>query len=205
MDHVQVLRTFAVAEEDEAVSRVQFGAPPDAPVLLALARLHPKKAMDILLKALVNVPKAHLWIAGDGPLRDELEQLSQSLGLQDRVRFLGWRNDRAALLKASDVCVFPSRYEPFGTVMVEAWAYDIPLVTAASAGPKAHVINGENGLLVPIDDIEALTDAINSVLSDSKLRKKIIAGGRKTYESTFTEEKVVESYTNFYKKILRRK
>jgi glycosyltransferase involved in cell wall biosynthesis len=200
---VQVLRTFAPIDDSKPVNRGDLDTPGDVPLLLNLARLHPKKAIDVLLKAMIHIPKAYLWIAGDGPLKEELEQMSRDLGVSDRVRFLGWRNDRTALLKTCDICVFPSRYEPFGTVMAEAWGYKVPLVTAASAGPKAHVVNGENGMLVPIDDVDALAKAVNDVIEDKALRDKIVAGGYATFEQDFSEEKVTESYLEFYNRVLK--
>lgn len=204
-ERVQVLRTFCPSQTAKAVNRQDFDTPEDVPLLLNLARLHPKKGLDVLLKALVDIPSAYLWIAGEGPLRGELEVLAKSLQVDHRVLFLGWRNDRAALLETADICVFPSRYEPFGTVMVEAWLHKVPLVTAASAGPKAHVKNGENGMLVPIDDVNALAGAVNAVIADKKLADKIVAGGFETYISDFTEEKVVQSYFDFYQSILAAK
>jgi len=69
----------------------------------------------------------------------------RDLGLESRVRFSGWRDDRAALLAAADICVFPSRYEPFGTVTVDAWAAKRPLIAAAAQGPKAYVTDGTDG------------------------------------------------------------
>ena len=89
--------------------------------------------------ALAELPGCIAWIAGDGPLEAELKALAARLGVADRVRFLGWRTDRGALLAAADVCVLPSRWEPFGTVMLEAWAAGTPLVAAASQGPAALI------------------------------------------------------------------
>ena len=86
-------------------------------------------------RALAELPGCIAWIAGDGPLEADLKALAARLGVADRVRFLGWRTDRGALLAAADVCVLPSRWEPFGTVMLEAWAAGTPLVAAASQGP----------------------------------------------------------------------
>jgi glycosyltransferase involved in cell wall biosynthesis len=148
------------------------------------------------------VPEAFLWIAGDGPLRRKLEQLAEELGVARRVRFLGWRTDRAALLRAADICVFPSRYEPFGTVMVEAWATGIPLVAAASAGPRAYVRDGENGLLVPIDDAKALATAIARCIADADLRQRLIAGGSAIYAAEFTEASFVAAITALYREML---
>ena len=129
-------------------------------MLLALSRLHEKKGLDVLLRALAELPGCVAWIAGDGPLEADLKALAARLGVADRVRFLGWRSDRGALLKAADICVLPSRWEPFGTVMLEAWAAGTPLVAAASQGPSALIEDGGNGLLVPVDDAPALAAAI---------------------------------------------
>jgi glycosyltransferase involved in cell wall biosynthesis len=83
-----------------AASRKAFSTPPQAPLIFALGRLHANKAFDVLLKALTDVPGAYLWIAGDGPLLGELERLASRLGVMPRVRFLGWREDIAALRAA---------------------------------------------------------------------------------------------------------
>ncbi len=203
-EETAVLRTFCPIMESTPVDRKELDTPADAPLLLNLARLHPKKGIDILLKALVDVPKAYLWIAGEGPLREELIALAKDLKVIDRVRFLGWRDDRVALLQAADICVFPSRYEPFGTVMVEAWAYKVPLIAAASAGPKAHVKNMENGLLIPIDDVDALSKAINLAIEDKSLANRMVDNGYQYYKATFTEEKIMQSYQNFYERIYKR-
>ncbi len=148
-----------------------------------------------------SLPQAYLWIAGEGPLRRELEALALELELSARVRFLGWRNDRAALLAAADLCVFPSRYEPFGTVMVDAWAAGVPLVAAAAAGPKAYVEDGVNGLLVPIDDVDALARAVARVQAEPGLAERLVAGGRATYEASFTKAAFLRQASALYARI----
>jgi len=200
---VKVLRTFSHQERSSPLKRSLFETPEEAPLLLALARLHSKKGLDILLNALVQIPTAYLWIAGDGPLEKQLKELTRTLGLNDRVRFLGWRNDRAALLATADICVFPSRYEPFGTVMAEAWAHQIPLIAAASQGPKAHIINEVNGLLVPIDNVEELIKSIQKVIRQPDLKASLIQGGLDTFNKDFTEQAIVNSYKMFYQQILK--
>ena len=177
------IHTFADLPREPAVDRAAFETPDGVPLLLSLAR----------------VPAAYLWLAGEGPLREELVTLARDLGVAGRVRFLGWRTDRAALLAACDLCVFPSRIEPFGTVMVEAWAAGVPLVTAAAAGPKAYVEPGRNGLLVEVDDVEGLAAAINRCLGDPALCRLLVAGGRETYESRFTREVLVRDLLAFYR------
>ncbi|MBN9564815.1 MAG: glycosyltransferase [Alphaproteobacteria bacterium] len=198
----QLMRTFCKIEEDAIpLDRAEYNTPDSAPLLLGLGRLHSDKAFDILLQALVAVPEAYLWIAGDGVLRDELPKMAEDLGVANRVRFLGWRTDRGALLKTADVCVFPSRVEPFGTVVVEAWAYRVPLVTAMSDGPKAHVRNEENGLIIPIDNVEALSEAIHKAIHNKPLIEKIVEQGWQDFQSQFTQDIVAQSYLDFYQKI----
>lgn len=201
-ERIGLIHTLAEFEKAAPLDRAQYNTPNDAPLLLALARLHWKKGLDVLLGALARVPGAYLWIAGEGEDRAKLQAQTARLGLHDRVRFLGWRNDREALLATADICVFPSRYEPFGTVTIEAWAAGTPLIAAASQGPGAYVINEQNGLLVPVDDVEALAAAIRRVIADADLRARIVAGGRKSYEQQFTKQVYVRDMLAFYDRVL---
>ncbi len=120
--YVRVLHIYAEFETVQPLNRAEFNTPDGVPLLLSLSRLHSKKGLDVLLEAMVKIPDAYLWIAGSGPLEQELKAQMRALKLEERVRFLGWRYDREALLATADVCVFPSRYEPFGAVVIEAWA-----------------------------------------------------------------------------------
>lgn len=158
----------------------------------------------MLIDAVAAVPEVQLWIAGEGELRGALEGQIARLGLGDRVRLLGWRNDRLDLLATADLCVFPSRYEPFGIVSIEAWAAGVPLVATRSAGPGALIEDGSDGLLVPIDDAPALTAAIRRVLGDADLKARMVANGRRRYEAEFTEAAVVASYKALFERIVRR-
>lgn len=203
-DCANFIPTFPDIEPMPPVNRKDFDTPKNAPVLLALSRLHPKKGLDTLLRAVKSVPDAFLWLAGDGPLKNSLEAMADDLGLKDRVRFLGWRDDRSALLAAADICVLPSRYEPFGTVILEAWATKTPFVACASAGPAAHVEDGVNGLLVPIDDVDALAKALGRVINDKKLRQKLIEGGYKSYAEAYTREVVTEKMIALYNKMIKK-
>lgn len=193
------LPTFAPHADVAPVARESLDTPPDASLVVALGRLHEKKAFDVLLQAMAAIPGAWLWLAGDGPLRATLERQSRELGLEDRVRFLGWRNDREALLSAADVVAMPSRYEPFGTVMTEAWAARKPLVVAAAAGPLGLVRDGVDGLVVPIDNPSALADALRSVLEDPDLANSLANAGHDAWRESFTEEAVVNRYLDFYR------
>lgn len=183
---------------DGAEIRQRIGVPTDVPLLLALGRLHPVKAHDVLLRALAEVPRAVLMIAGEGPLKEELMELATSLGIQDRVHFLGWRRDVGALFAAADICVFPSRYEPNGTVVMESWAHRVPLVAARAKGPEWLVTDEVDGLLFPIDDVLALTERLRRVISEPGLAALLVHNGLATFEGGFTQQAVVDSYLSLF-------
>jgi len=193
--------TFPDVRAEPPADRAGLETPSNAPVVLTLSRLHEKKGLDTLLQAIALLPDVHLWLAGEGPLRGRLEALTRRLGLERRVHFLGWRTDRGALLRAADVCALPSRYEPFGTVILEAWAAETPLVAARSAGPAAHVEDGVNGLLVPIDDVPALQTALMRALNDKSLRGRMITAGKSAYHCTFTRTAVIARMVDVYEAI----
>jgi glycosyltransferase involved in cell wall biosynthesis len=185
---------FPRIEETPALDRASLNTPEGMPLALALGRLHPNKALDVLVESAASIPDLWVWIAGEGKERTHLENLARDLGVSERVKFLGWRTDRAALFKAADICVFPSREEPFGNVVIEAWAYGTPLVTTDSAGPAWLVRNGEDGIVTPVDDVEALAGGIKSLLSDPKLATKLIDNGKGRISEGFSEEAIISRY-----------
>ncbi len=201
-NNIGLIHTYADFPHAEPVDRAAFGTPKNAPLFLALARLHWKKGLDTLLNALAKVPDSHVWVAGDGPLREELETQAKLLEVSDRVRFLGWRDDRGSLLAACDYVAFPSRYEPFGTVTVDAWAARRPLIAAAAAGPKAYVQNEDNGLLIEIDDVDGLATAMKRVIAEPDLCQRLVEGGTRTFEAQFTKEAFVRDSRAFYEKVI---
>jgi glycosyltransferase involved in cell wall biosynthesis len=196
------LPTMASDAPQPGLRRADFDTPENVPLILALGRLHQKKGFDVLLKSLVEVPNAYLWLAGAGPFGNQLRELTKKLGLEARVRFLGWRDDRAAMYASCDICVMPSRAEPFGTVMIEAWAYRRPIIAAAAIGPRALIKNGENGLLVPIDDAPSLTTAIRRLIEQPDKAKKLAGAGREAYEADYVEAKVVQRYLDYYEALV---
>lgn len=201
-DRSAIIHTYADFTGAAPLDRASLGTPADAPVALALARLHVKKGLDTLLDATAKVPGLHVWIAGDGPIEAELKAQCTKLGLDDRVRFLGWRNDRGALLAASTFVAFPSRYEPFGTVTVDAWAASRPLVAADAVGPAAYVEDGVSGLLVPKNDVDALARAMTRVIAEPGLAQRLVAGGRAAYEAQFTKAAFVRDSLAFYGRVI---
>ena len=182
--------------------RSRLATPEGAPIIFALGRLHENKAFDILIEAMARNPGAYLWLAGEGPLRSALEAQASDLGIGDRVRFLGWQTDPMPYFAAADVYVVPSRHEPLGSVLLEGWMAGVPMVAAASQGPRFIVDDGENGLLVPVDDEAAMGAAIGRLIADRPFALGLAAKGRADYEKNYTEARAVREYIALFEKVL---
>ena len=205
-ERVHYLPNFVPDPSAAPVANGEIADRPCAPLVLALGRLHPNKGFDLLLDALALAPGIHLWLAGDGPLRADLERRATRLGLADRVRFLGWRDDAPALMARADLLVCPSLHEPLGNVVIEAWAAGLPVVATASDGPAALIRDGDNGVLVPLPGrpaggAAALARAIEDLAADPERRAAIAAAGRRAYEAEFTEAAVVAQYRALFDRI----
>lgn len=194
--------TFPSVEDAPPLERASLGTPPSKKALLILSRLHKVKGIDIALHALALLPDCHLWIAGSGPEEAGLKTLAKELGVADRAKFLGWRTDRGALLRAADICLLPSRYEPFGTVILDAWSTATPFIACESDGPKATIRNGANGMLVPVDNPPALAGAVRAVLDNPELRQRIAKTGHEEYLVHFTRAAVTGAMLRTYETIL---
>lgn len=204
-DRVRNINNLVMMEEKKGqITRVDLQTPDDACVLLALARLHPVKGLDLLIRAAAHIKNIHVWIAGEGPLDAELKALSVELGVQSRVHFLGWRNDRGALMQAANICVVPSRHEPFGNTFVQAWAYKTPLIASRSEGPSQFIRHGEDGLMFDIDDQAGLEKSIRFMMENPAEAKKMAENGYQRYVAEFSVEKTVAAYHAYYEDILSR-
>ena len=198
---VFLIPNFAAVPDAAPLDRAQFGTPQDAPLAVALGRLHRGKGLDVLIRAAALIPELFVWIAGEGPEREKLETLARESGVTGRVKFLGWREDRAALYKAANLCVYPSREEPFGNVVVEAWSCGTPIVTTASTGPAWLVRKDEDAILTPVDDVEALAAGIRMVLSSKHLAERLVAAGRRRVSEEFSESAIVRRYIDLFEKV----
>lgn len=200
-DRVVHIPNFADERPVEALPRNSFDTPTDKPLLLAAGRLHTNKGFDTLLRALVNIPNATLWLAGSGPEESALKSLCHELGLDARVRFLGWRNDVTALMRTADVFICPSRHEGLGSIVMESWAHRCPIVATRSQGPAEVIEDGVTGLLTDIDDVAALAKSVERVLADADFRQQLVEQAAIHYAEYYCEEVVVEAYRAFYARI----
>ncbi|MBS7791573.1 glycosyltransferase [Roseococcus sp. SDR] len=178
-------------------------APAPGLQLLAMGRLHANKGFDTLIRALALVPGAHLSIAGEGPERAALEALARECGVADRLSLLGWREDTGGLLAGCDLFLCPSRHEPLGNVVLEAWSAARPVIAAAAQGPSELIQDGETGLLVPVDAPEALAQAIRALLAEPERAARLAAMGRAAFERDFAEATVLAQWRDFLHKVQR--
>jgi glycosyltransferase involved in cell wall biosynthesis len=155
-----------------------------------------------LLRAAAELPEAVFAFAGDGPLRPELEREAARLGVEDRVRFLGHREDVPDLLAASDVFALPSLYEGSSLALLEAMAAGRAVVSSSIGGTAELIEDGANGLLVPPGDVGALSSAIRRLLRDDGLRARLGAEGRDRVEASFAERATADAVEGVYSEVL---
>jgi glycosyltransferase involved in cell wall biosynthesis len=138
-----------------------------------------------------QIPNAHAVIAGRGNRQPEFEA---ALAGAPRVHMLGFQSNVAGLMKALDVFIFPSLFEGFGLVMAEAMAARTAVVGYDASSLPELAVNGEEALLVPLKDVDALAEAIVRVCKDADLRARLAAAGEARVSRDFTEAKMVERY-----------
>jgi glycosyltransferase involved in cell wall biosynthesis len=194
---------------DRRAIRDDLGFEAEAPLVLFAGRLAEQKRVDDLLKALDLLqhvqPNLRTAIAGDGPLRDSLEETACAYQLDGRVRFLGHRDDVSQLLAAADVVVLPSSYEGLPNVVLEAMRFRKPVVATAAPGTTEVVSDGETGLLVPIGNPTLLARAIRDVVRDPALASRLGDAGRSRVEAQFRTDTMVAQFAELYEGVARAK
>jgi len=174
-------------------------------IVLGLGRLHPNKGWSDLLHAFATLPAStdgaplHLLMVGDGPLRAELEALSQQLGIGPRVHWAGWKNDPAPYYQLADVFVCASVHEPLGNVILEAWANRALIVSTRAQGPQELMQDDVNGLLAPLADAAGLAEVLRVALAlDDGHRARLVGAGHAEVTRHYSESAIVSAYTALY-------
>lgn len=197
---------------------------PDGPVLVDLprqqrhrivtvSRLVPRKGVDIVIRALADVPDTELLVVGgppadaldDDPEVQRLRAVAEETGTADRVRLLGSRarHEVPAVMRSSDVLVTVPWYEPFGIVPLEAMACGLPVVTAAVGGMTDTVVDRVTGVHVPPRDPDALATALDRVLSDAEWRAALGRAGVDRVHSRYSWAHVADGVLDAYAETIR--
>jgi glycosyltransferase involved in cell wall biosynthesis len=200
---------FAQAEptatRDEV--RAAIGVPANAPLAGVIARLTEQKGHRFLFDALATTPAladVHVLVIGGGELQNDLVRRAESLGLSQRIHFLGPRRDLGNLLSAMDVFVMPSLWEGLPLSLVLAMGAGVPAVATAVAGIPEVVEDGRTGLLVPPGDAAALGAALARVFSDPALRASMSRDARASVLPRFGVDKYVASVAALYDQLLNK-
>ncbi len=173
--------------------------------LLFTGRLVYQKGLDLLLDALSDLGDLtwSLTIAGDGPELVPLMQQAQSLGLDDRIDFVGWksRQDLLPYYHEANLFLFPSRHEGMPNSLLEAMSCGLPAIATDIAGNQELVVDGENGLLLPSEDVDALRDALRALISEECLRAKMGRAARQHILNSYSWQATAQAYLTLLKQV----
>lgn len=183
--------------------------PSEAWVIFALGRLIPKKGFHDLLRAISRLPaeidgrQVMLLLAGDGPETGNLHALARELGIEPRVRMLGWQDPPDVYYGLADVFVCPSRHEPLGNVILEAWNHSLPVVSTRSDGALELIEDGTTGTLCECKDADGLAAAIRGVLETSAAARTAMgAAANACLRARYGQDFIVERYLSLYREML---
>lgn len=192
-----------------ARDRHSHQALPMSPYVLTVAKLHERKGVDILLQAIHKIKSkvngCRFVIAGDGPEEARLRQMSVDLKIDGIVMFLGevLGEDIPKLVSQCEFFLLPSRSEPFGIVLLEAMTFGKAIVATNVGGIPEFVTTGQNGILVPSCDSDALASEIEHMLADKELRFRLGVNGLRLVEQQYDYKNLVVRYEQLFEKVLR--
>ncbi|MDX1509188.1 MAG: glycosyltransferase, partial [Woeseiaceae bacterium] len=194
-DKIVVIRSAVDAAQfadapDRAAFKREFNVPDDALVIAAAGQLIPRKGHRYLLQAVADLDASRrpfrLLIFGDGYLANQLRAQAASLGLFDVVQFVGFRDDLDRYMGCFDLFVHPALAEGLGVAALKAQAAGVPVIGFDAGGMHEAVADGESGVLVPAEDIDALRGALAALLDDDESRSRMGSRGRQRMQKDFS-------------------
>lgn len=198
----------SVSDAELAALRRRLALPSAAFVVFALGRMLPKKGFADLLQAFAQLPLQWqerplvLLLAGDGAQMPALKAQAERLGIAERVRWAGWQDDPTPCFRLADLFVCPSRHEPLGNVILEAWQYRLPVLSTRNEGALELVSDGVDALLAPLQDPNGLARALHHALALGDAgRRRLADAGHATVQRDHGEAAVVEAYLNLYRRL----
>ena len=207
---IEVIRNFVNCDvyvarpELIAKMRPQF-AEPDEKLLVHLSNFRPVKRVTDVIEVFARVSKAmpaRLMLIGDGPDRSAAEYLARRYGVQDRIHFLGKQDNVNDLLPCADLMVMPSEMESFGLAALEAMACRVPAIGTRVGGVPELIVDGVNGVLCDVGDVEAMAGAAIQLLTDPEKLSAMRAAARKTAQDHFCASTIISRYESYYRRVL---
>jgi len=202
----------AATATDSAALRAQLKLSGASHIICAVAHIRRVKGLDIFVQAAAKVcrefPHAVFVVVGGNHEPEyfrELQRLTESLGLNDNIRFLGRREEVFPLLKMSDVFCLPSRSEGFSNALVEAMACSLPCVATRVGGNAEALQDGQNGFLVEPEDASATADRILTLLRQPEWARRMGHAARQAVEEKFTQEAMMKNLVGVYERLLAAK
>jgi len=197
---------FAPRPGDRKSLRTQLGLKPECLYIGTVGNLRPVKNHALLLRVSQQVCRRYqnvrFVLIGHGPLREQLAAYAQELGIQHQVQFLGTRADIPELLNALDIFVLPSLSEGLPMSVLEAMACGLPVVATQVGGLPEVIEDGKTGLLVPSQDEQQLTLALEVLIQHEKQRKVLGEQGRKRVVEHFSVQKMTNEYQELYESLV---
>lgn len=194
------LKKFNSVEVDRYLKHKELGLPKGAFVVLSVGELNKNKNQEVVIRAIAKIdnPDIHYIVCGEGPLKGYLIDLSENLGIKNRVHLLGFRKDIAEICKVSDLFTFPSYREGLSVALMEAMANGLPVVCSNIRGNSDLIEDRKGGYLVEPSDVEGFTKCIKVLIEDRRLRSEFGDFNHKKIED-YSIENVIKEVENIYK------
>jgi len=211
-DRIQVIYNFIDIENirDKSLERIHDNPSysEKIPVIVACGRLHYQKGFDVLIRAHANIirngMKLKLIILGEGGARRQLVALAKDIGVSGSILMPGFADNPYSIIRRSNVFVLSSRYEGFGLVVCEAMALGVPVIATECEGPVEILKDGKYGILIPPDNEQKLTEAIESLLKSSKLREELSKIGKERVK-LFSARNIVPLWDRMFEDVVLNK
>jgi N-acetyl-alpha-D-glucosaminyl L-malate synthase BshA len=206
-NEIEVIHNFINLKRFSKIEKPHFRklvAQDDERILIHISNFRKVKRTEDVIKMfdlLVKQLPSKLLMVGDGPERQKCEELCRELKICDSVKFLGKQEAVEELFAISDLMVLPSESESFGLAALEAMACHVPVLSSNAGGLPELIVNGENGFMCEVGDIESMAESAKKVLTSEAILKEFKAKAYKTAQK-FDIEIILPQYESYYKKIL---
>jgi glycosyltransferase involved in cell wall biosynthesis len=194
-----------VTESDNVSKDVQSGKRDGAFIIGYIGQLIPRKGLDVLLQALseLNDLNWELFLVGEGEQKEELKVIAQELGIHEKVKFVGYREERLEYLRGFDVFVLPSKLEGIPRCLMEAMAAKVPIIATDIPGCNDLLLHNLTGLLFPPGKPVELIKCLRRFVEDPRLGKRLINEAYREVSERYSSDRMAEEYMDFYSEILK--